>query len=63
MPTRRGTVSRPCVGRDARKGQGEIPGVEQSAPELGAIQGGHAKKVPNRAPTHTHPTSPAHLAR
>ena len=52
MPTRRGTFSRPYVGRDPRKGQGEIPGAEQSAPELGAIPGGHAKKVPNRAPTY-----------
>jgi hypothetical protein len=53
MPTRRGTFSRPYVGRDPRKGQGEIPGAEQSAPELGAIPGGHAKKVPNRAPTYS----------
>jgi hypothetical protein len=51
MPTRRGTFSRPCVDRDPREGQGEIPGAEQSAPEMGAIPGGHAKKVPNRAPT------------
>eukprot|EP00966_Prymnesium_polylepis_P225039 5205058-Prymnesium_polylepis.1 len=47
MPTRRGTWSRPCVGRDARKGQGEIPGAEQSASELLVIPGGHAKKAPN----------------
>ena len=52
MPTWRGTFSRPFVGRDPRKGQGEIPGAEQSAPELGAIPGGHARQVPNRAPTH-----------
>eukprot|EP00966_Prymnesium_polylepis_P173430 4012054-Prymnesium_polylepis.1 len=41
-------------GRDPRKGQGEIPGAEQSAPDLAVIPGGgHAKQVPNRAPTYT----------
>eukprot|EP00966_Prymnesium_polylepis_P058153 1346594-Prymnesium_polylepis.1 len=54
--SRRGTlsVSRPYVGRDPRKGQGpgEIPGAEKSAPELSVVPGGHAKKVPNRAPTY-----------
>jgi hypothetical protein len=53
MPTRRGTFSRPCVGRDPRKGQGKIPGAKQSAPELSAIPGGHEMQVPNRAPTYT----------
>ena len=53
MPTRRGTCSRPCVGRGPRKGQGEIPGAEQSAPELCVISGGHKRQVPNRAPTYT----------
>eukprot|EP00966_Prymnesium_polylepis_P196127 4545481-Prymnesium_polylepis.1 len=33
MPTRRGTWSQPYVDRDPHKGQGEIPGAEQSASE------------------------------
>eukprot|EP00966_Prymnesium_polylepis_P280739 6486587-Prymnesium_polylepis.1 len=52
MPTRRGTLSRPRVGRDPRNGQGEILGAEKSAPDLAVIPGGHAKKVPNRIATH-----------
>ena len=53
MPTRRGTFSRPYVGRDPARGREKSQaGAEQSAPELGAIPGGHAKKVPNRAPTY-----------
>eukprot|EP00966_Prymnesium_polylepis_P038559 895027-Prymnesium_polylepis.1 len=52
MATRQGTLSRSYVGRDPRKEQGEIPGAEKSAPALSVIPSGHAKKVPNRAPTY-----------
>eukprot|EP00966_Prymnesium_polylepis_P027908 645119-Prymnesium_polylepis.1 len=47
MPTRRRTFSRPCVGRDPRKGRGELPGAEQyrPLPELSAIaHTGRARK-------------------
>ena len=36
----------------ARQGAGmKAPGAEQSAPELHVIPGGHARQVPNRAPS------------
>jgi hypothetical protein len=50
------------VGRDPRKGQGEIPGAEKSAPELSVIPGGHAKKVPNRAPTYNTGVELGHIS-
>eukprot|EP00966_Prymnesium_polylepis_P332162 7387682-Prymnesium_polylepis.1 len=44
------------MGRDPRKGQGEIPGVEQSAPKLcvAPVIPGQTRKAspPNRAPTY-----------
>eukprot|EP00966_Prymnesium_polylepis_P136749 3159458-Prymnesium_polylepis.1 len=61
MPTRRGTFSRPCVGRDARKGQGEISGAEQSAPELGVIPDG-ARKASPKSGTHICCVDCAHLS-
>eukprot|EP00966_Prymnesium_polylepis_P226049 5228697-Prymnesium_polylepis.1 len=51
MPTRRGTLSRPRVGREPRKGQGEIPGAEKSVPHLDVIPG-RARKASRKSGTH-----------
>ena len=56
MPTRRGTLSRPRVGRDPRKGQGEIPGAEKSAPDLAVIPG-RTRKASPKSGTHIMPSS------
>eukprot|EP00966_Prymnesium_polylepis_P039329 912566-Prymnesium_polylepis.1 len=53
MPTRRGTFSRPYVGRDPRRGQGEIPGGEQSAPELSAIPHTHTGRARKKGKSQT----------
>eukprot|EP00966_Prymnesium_polylepis_P081669 1891924-Prymnesium_polylepis.1 len=60
MPTRRGTLCRPRVGRDPRKqgAQGEIPGAEKSAPELTVTIPGQTRKESPKSGNHIYTMCP-----